>query len=141
VPHRYCQNHYLRDVAAPVLAADRHAKVTLRKRVRGLRALERDALARRASVADPSASTSTSAEDADAVVLDYCAAARGILNDDQGGPLQPPGLRMAGALREVRASLTRCEAAQKGAPQLGRWRAYEAVSTAASPRSHTPSAR
>src|SRR5438132_8028402 len=29
------------------------------------------------------------------VVLDYCAAVRGILNDDQGGPLHPPGLRMA----------------------------------------------
>ena len=29
------------------------------------------------------------------VVLDYCAAVRGILNDDQGGPLDPPGLRMA----------------------------------------------
>src|SRR4051812_14323000 len=42
-----------------------------------------------------------------AVVLDYCAAVRGILNDDQGGPLDPPGLRMAEALGEVRASLQR----------------------------------
>ena len=39
------------------------------------------------------------------VVLDYCVAVRGILNDDQGGPLQPPGLRMAEALQEVRESL------------------------------------
>ncbi len=36
------------------------------------------------------------------VVLDYCAVVRGILNDDQGGPLHPPGLRMADALVEVR---------------------------------------
>src|SRR5258707_234474 len=35
------------------------------------------------------------------VVLDYCAAVRGILNDDQGGPLHPPGVRMAEALHEV----------------------------------------
>ena len=35
---------------------------------------------------------------AGSVVLDYCAAVRGILNDDQGGPLHPPGLRMAEAL-------------------------------------------
>ena len=41
------------------------------------------------------------------VVLDYCAAVRGILNDDQGGPLEPPGLRMAEALAEVRQSLQR----------------------------------
>ena len=39
------------------------------------------------------------------VVLDYCSVVRGILNDDQGGPLQPSGLRMAEALKEVRASL------------------------------------
>jgi len=42
---------------------------------------------------------------ADGVVLDYCAAVRGIKSDDQGGPLQPPGLRMAEGLQEVQASL------------------------------------
>jgi hypothetical protein len=41
------------------------------------------------------------------VVLDYCAVVRGILNDDQGGPLLPAGMRMAEGLREVRASLQR----------------------------------
>ena len=41
------------------------------------------------------------------VVLDYCVCVRGILNDDQGGPLSPPGLRMTQALEEVRASLKR----------------------------------
>ena len=40
-----------------------------------------------------------------AVVLDYGAAVRGILDDDQGGPLHPPGLRMAEALNEVRESI------------------------------------
>ena len=49
------------------------------------------------------------------VVLDYCAAVRGILNDDQGGPLHPPGVRMAEALDEVRASLRRAEGEKKGA--------------------------
>jgi len=48
------------------------------------------------------------------VVLDYCAAVRGILNDDQGGPLHPPGLRMAEALEDVRASLQRNLEAKKG---------------------------
>lgn len=41
------------------------------------------------------------------MVLDYCAVVRGILNDDQGGPLQPTGMRMAEALKEVRDSLQR----------------------------------
>jgi hypothetical protein len=108
VPHRFCQNHFLRDVAAPVLAADRHAKVQMRRKVRGLRAIERATLADLATPADASTSAS-------AVVLDYCAAVRGILNDDQGGPLDPPGLRMATALADVRASLGRVAAAKKGA--------------------------
>ena len=37
VPHRYCDNHFLRDVAKPILEADSHAKVQMRKKVRGLR--------------------------------------------------------------------------------------------------------
>ena len=45
------------------------------------------------------------------LVLDYCAAVRGILNDDQGGPLNPPGVRMANGLTEVRDSIDRATAA------------------------------
>jgi hypothetical protein len=58
-------------------------------------------------------------------VLDYCAAVRGILNDDQGGPLHPPGLRMAEALNEVQESIQRNLEAKKawrspvGAPTKG----------------------
>jgi hypothetical protein len=54
------------------------------------------------------AGASRSAPDKDGqIVLAYCAAVRGILNDDQGGPLTPPGLRMAEGLRDVQASLQR----------------------------------
>ena len=144
VPHRYCQNHFLRDVAKEVLEADSHAKVQMRRKVRGLRGIEREVLAqqRAATASDkppaaeplpaepaekpstaekPAAAEKPSAEpapaDASAVVLDYCSAVRGILNDDQGGPLQPPGLRMAEALSEVRASIQRNLAAKKGGAQ------------------------
>src|SRR5437899_7001247 len=41
VPHRYCQNHFLRDVAQPVLEMDSRAKVKMRRKVRGLRDIER----------------------------------------------------------------------------------------------------
>ncbi|HSX78469.1 MAG TPA: hypothetical protein VLQ80_07870 [Candidatus Saccharimonadia bacterium] len=43
-PHRYCSNHFLRDVAQPVLERDSRAKVKMRRKVRGLRALERRVL-------------------------------------------------------------------------------------------------
>jgi len=126
-PHRYCQNHFLRDVAKPMLEADSQAKVTMRSKVRGLRAIERDVLAQQTAVevAPPAAA----AEDVPAapvpaattaegdVVLAYCTAVRGILNDSQGGPLTPPGLRMAEALGEVRESLQRNLAAKKGGPR------------------------
>src|ERR1700738_2751338 len=46
VPHRYCDNHFLRDLAQPVLEADSHAKVEMRKKVRGLRTIEQAVLAR-----------------------------------------------------------------------------------------------
>ena len=131
VPHRYCRNHFLRDVAKPVSEIDSHAKVQMRKKVRGLRKIEQAVLKRQGVAAPGDAagtgteSTSTvtveradpaapQADAAGAVVLDYCAAVRGILNDDQGGPLHPPGLRMAEALGEVRQSIDRNVAAKKG---------------------------
>jgi hypothetical protein len=131
VPHRYCDNHFLRDVAKPVLEADSHAKVQMRKKVRGLRTIEQAVLARpkaeTGSDLTPDALEATVpataapvdlppavVAPADGVVLDYCAAVRGILNDDQGGPLHPPGLRMAEALNEVHASLQRDLDVKKG---------------------------
>ena len=53
-------------------------------------------------------------EDTPDVVLDYWAAVRGILHDDQGGPLHPPGLRMAEALEDVQGALQRNREAKKG---------------------------
>jgi hypothetical protein len=164
-PHRYCHNHFLRDVAKPVLELDSQTKVKMRHKVRGLRTIERRVLedrrhtaalepapapgppqtdetppidlpkaaaskacARRELGAGQTANaldTTTGAVTADPdvtdeageVVLGYCAAVRGILNDDQGGPLHPPGVRMSEALQEVRESLERNLQAQKGGVQ------------------------
>jgi hypothetical protein len=235
VPHRYCANHFLRDVAKPVLEADSHAKVKMRRKVRGLRDIERRMLSIAQAQETTQTSDSTSAtmkpacetfgletrpatssdarseptspardqsqpvstpptqhesstasypdsrvpdagaerddtgnaifESSDArcapkeggvgaplrktcignsdaptpqqspsnrvvgaggagvmasateeVVLDYCAAVRGIVNDNHGGPLRPPGLRMAEALKEVHASLGRATAEKKKGP-------------------------
>lgn len=135
VPHRYCVNHFVRGLAKPILEADSQAKVKMRNKVRGLRAIERQVLEDRRETQDMdtqevstkgpaeagavtgagSDNAGASAGQADApereeageVVLGYCAVVRGILNDDQGGPEQPPGLRMSAALGEVRESLGR----------------------------------
>jgi len=140
VPHRYCDNHFLRDLSKPVLEADSHAKVQMRRKVRGLRSIEQAVLERQKAKtmedqrpSDPAAThtfiataanaSSSITDSAEAVILDYCAAVRGILNDDQGGPLHPPGLRMAEALNEVRESIQRNLEEEKGgfaANQFGR---------------------
>jgi hypothetical protein len=43
VPHQICQFHDLKDVAQPVCEADRHVKKELKKTIRGIRALARQA--------------------------------------------------------------------------------------------------
>jgi hypothetical protein len=162
VPHRYCDNHFLRDLAKPVLEADSHTKVQMRKKVRGLRAVEqavlerqREATAGSPVAADPEAAVEAEAgspaaaapeptvtvlaappdsEDPESggdVVLDYCAAVRGILNNDQGGPLHPPGLEMADALNEVRASIERNLDAKKGGSRRSNSAAWSSASRAA----------
>jgi hypothetical protein len=148
VPHRYCDNHFLRDLAKPVLEADSHAKVRMRKKVRGLRTIEQAVLRRRraetkggrapeipeaaGTAVDPSPAA---ADPAGAVVLDYCAAVRGILNDDQGGPLHPPGLRMAEALDEVRESIQRNLETGKGGSRRSNSAGCRDASGRASPTS------
>jgi hypothetical protein len=114
VPHRYCGNHFLRDAAKPVLEADSHAKVQMRRKVRGLRDLERRMLAQKEAPAAVTAEPVAPVESVEQVVLDYCSAVRGILNDDQGGPLHPPGMRMAEALGEVQDSIGRAQVEKKG---------------------------
>jgi hypothetical protein len=146
VPHRYCDNHFLRDLAKPVSEADSHAKVQMRRKVRGLREIEQAVLKRQGAgapegragddaeatvtmIAGPADAPPDESDSAGAVVLDYCAAVRGILNSDQGGPLQPPGLIMAEALNEVRESIRRNLDAKKGGSQRSNSAAWPAAST------------
>jgi hypothetical protein len=152
VPHRYCQNHFLRDVAKPVLEADSHAKVQMRQKVRGLRTIEQAVLQQQKAETKgdiqpdaPEATVTATAAAANlaptvvdpvgSVVLDYCTAVRGILNADQGGPLDPPGLRMAEALKEVDASIQRNLDEKKGGSPKSNSAAWPAASRRVCPRS------
>jgi len=93
VPHQLCQFHYLREAALPVYEADRHAKVQLKKKVRGIRPIERKVEGRQ----DPEAE----------VIRGYCAAVRSALTDDGRPPLEPSGLKLHDRLAAVAASLDR----------------------------------
>lgn len=126
VPHRFCVNHFFRDLAKSVLALDSTAKKKMRAKIRGLRALEREVLeaqqadktksAANMDSVDAIAAGSSLAGDAGAVVLDFCSAVRGILNDNHGGPCNPPGIRMVDALADVQDSLSRIAVSGKSGP-------------------------
>ena len=106
----------------------------MRSKVSGLRAIEKDLLAAQRAeelrteidailsedrpseplaAAATNKNTAATLSSANAVVLDDCTAVKGILNDDQGGPLHPPGIRMVEALQSVRGSVERCLATKK----------------------------
>lgn len=93
VPHQPCQFHYLREAARPIYEADRHAKVLLKKKVRGIRPIEW-----RLEGRDDSESRAA---------REHCAAVRSALADDGRPPLEAPGLKLEGRLSAIAASLDR----------------------------------
>ena len=98
VPYQLCQFHYLREAARPIYEADRNAKKELKKKVRGVRGIERRVEGR---------------EDARAeVIRGYCSAVRSALTDDGRPPLEASGLKLRGRLAAIEASLGRV--AKKG---------------------------
>ncbi len=105
VPHQLCQFHYLREAAKPIFEADRHAKKELKKRVRGVRPIERAVDGR----------TDAEAE----ATCDYCLAVRSALTDDGRPPLAAAGLKLRERLEAVARSLERVERAQRAAGKGG----------------------
>ena len=95
VPHQLCHFHYLREAAKPIYEADRHAKKTLKKRVRGIRPIERKLEGR----TDPEAE----------IMRGYCSAVRSALTDDGRPPLAASGLILHTRLSTIAESLERVE--------------------------------
>jgi hypothetical protein len=93
VPHQLCQFPYLREAAKPVSEADRHAKVRLKKKVRGIRPIERRVEGR---------------DDAEARdIRGDCAAVRSALTDDGRPPLEASGRKRVDRREQVAASRDR----------------------------------
>jgi hypothetical protein len=93
VPHQLCHFHYLREAATPVYEADRHAKVQLKEKVRGIRPIERKVEGRD----DHEAET----------IRGSFAAVRSALTDDGRPPLEASGLKLRDRLAKVADSLDR----------------------------------
>jgi hypothetical protein len=98
VPHQLCQFHYLREATLPIYEADRHAKKELKKRIRGVRPIERR-LEKQTRQENPEAETT----------LGYCQAVRAAITDDGRPPLDAAGLRLHDRLEAIRASLARVQ--------------------------------
>lgn len=96
VPYQLCQFHYLREAARPIYEADRHAKKELKKKVRGVRAIERRVEAQPGLEAG--------------AVRGYCSAVRSALTDDGRPPLEASGLKRHERLTAIGASLDRARA-------------------------------
>ena len=131
MPSRYCENHFFRDLAKPVLDLESTARTKTRSQIRGLRALEREVLEAREAAARPSSAgckrRSSLAGASGDVVLDYGSAVRGTLNDNHGGPARPAGLRMLETLGDVQKSLNRVVSSGNVGPAidlLARWKGF-----------------
>lgn len=93
VPHQLCQFHYLREAAKEIYEADRHAKKELKKRVRGVRPIERDLEGRD----DPEAQA----------VRGYCLAVRSAITDDGRPPLSASGMKLHDRIEAIQGSIER----------------------------------
>lgn len=94
VPYQYCQYHYLKDIAKPVVELDRKLKTGIKKSLRGIRDIERKL--------DKDESPENE------VVKDYLAAIRSVLLEDGNPPLDLPGVRIYENAQAIQTSLQNC---------------------------------
>jgi len=99
LPPRYCHNHFLRDVAQPVLELDRRAQVKMRSKVRGWRALARRVLEERRHTAAlvPCPTHETPPTDLPAVATSEACAGRALSGGRTDSALDATGVAVPGA--------------------------------------------
>lgn len=97
VPHQICQYHFLRDVAQPVADADRHLKKELKKKVRGIKAVE-DSIEQMGESAEAQ------------LAKGYTEAIRVVMRQEGKYPLDPAGITLYTKLTKIEASIERVQA-------------------------------
>ncbi len=128
VPYQYCQYHYLKDIAKPVVDADRKLKMELKKSMRGLRDIERkiEQVETRAGdteseqprgESEPPRGESATVESPEVIEAQiakgYVAAVRALLLEDGDPPLELPGLLIYERAQVIQASIERCLAKKR----------------------------
>lgn len=102
VPYQYCQYHYLKDIAKPIVDLDRKLKTGIKKSLRGIRAIERKL-------------DKDNSEESE-IVKDYLAAVRSVLLEDGNPPLDLPGIRIYETSEAIQASLQNCLSKKRALP-------------------------
>jgi MULE transposase domain len=95
IPHQLCQFHYLKEAIDPLYEADRHAKMLLKKQLRGVRPIERAVEA-----------YNTPENEA---IRGYCLAVRASLTDDGRSPLEASGLKLHDRIKQISDSIERVQ--------------------------------
>jgi hypothetical protein len=93
IPHQLCQFHYLKDAIDPLYEADRHAKTLLKKKLRGVRPIER--------------AVETYPTPENEAIRGYCLAVRASLTDDGRSPLDSSGLKLHERIKQISNSIER----------------------------------
>lgn len=91
VPHQLCHFHFLRNIARPISEMDRALKVDLKKKVRGIKSIEKQAACQ--------------SDNTNQLIFQYCRAIRFALQDDGCYPLEPGGLKLYRRLKRIQHSL------------------------------------
>ena len=120
VPYQYCQYHYLKDIAKPIVDADRKLKMELKKSMRGLREVERKIeQVEKKAVKTARTDNEVQPDDSDIeagevslleaqVAKGYVSAVRALLLEDGEPPLELPGMIIYERAQAIQASLARC---------------------------------
>ena len=99
IPHQLCQFHFFRNLAQPVVEADRAMKKHIKKKLRGIAPVERSLAKKTATGAAAGAVQATA----------YCIALRATLQDTGKPPLDLGGLKMVERLQQIDRSLAKSQ--------------------------------
>lgn len=96
IPYQYCQFHYFKDIAKPLVEKDRKLKTNIKKKLRGIRDIERKI------------ENSSSENFEEEIASDYISAIRSVLLEDGKPPFELPGTRVFERTKAIKDSIEKC---------------------------------